>query len=81
MDAFGECRRGVSVEQHSFDQECDACADEDEGVAGMEEEIIAAQASTSRTAEWEKGKQREKQREKEVESEEEARRKRKRLRT
>ncbi|KAK2055531.1 hypothetical protein LY76DRAFT_494949, partial [Colletotrichum caudatum] len=35
-DSFGGCRRGVDVETHVFDQECDACAGEDEGVAGME---------------------------------------------
>ncbi|CAJ2510867.1 Uu.00g064920.m01.CDS01 [Anthostomella pinea] len=29
--AFGECDGGISVEEHSFDQECDTCADEDEG--------------------------------------------------
>ncbi|KAK1984467.1 hypothetical protein LZ30DRAFT_747844 [Colletotrichum cereale] len=35
-DSFGSCRRGVDTETHAFDQECDACAAEDEGVAGME---------------------------------------------
>ncbi|KAK2016494.1 hypothetical protein LZ32DRAFT_655489 [Colletotrichum eremochloae] len=35
-DSFGSCRRGVDVETHAFDQECDACAGEDEGVAGMD---------------------------------------------
>ncbi|KAJ3943685.1 uncharacterized protein N0V96_006615 [Colletotrichum fioriniae] len=35
-DKFGSCRRGVDVETHAFDQECDACAGEDEGVAGMD---------------------------------------------
>ncbi|KAF6811181.1 hypothetical protein CSOJ01_05860 [Colletotrichum sojae] len=35
-DRFGACGRGVFVETHAFDQECDACASEDEGVAGME---------------------------------------------
>ncbi|KAF6840015.1 hypothetical protein CMUS01_04064 [Colletotrichum musicola] len=35
-DRFGACGRGVFVETHAFDQECDACAGEDEGVAGME---------------------------------------------
>lgn len=32
---FGECRRGVNYEYHTFDQECPACAEElneDEGV-------------------------------------------------
>lgn len=31
-DTFGGCGRGVSVDRHSFDQECDQCAQEDEGV-------------------------------------------------
>ncbi|GJC87659.1 hypothetical protein ColLi_10497 [Colletotrichum liriopes] len=35
-DSFGSCRRGVDIETHAFDQECDACAGEDEGVAGMD---------------------------------------------
>ena len=26
---FGECRRGIQMEEHSFDQDCDACAEED----------------------------------------------------
>ncbi|KAH0444689.1 hypothetical protein CcaCcLH18_00347 [Colletotrichum camelliae] len=45
-DEFGGCRRGVDVETHAFDQECDACAGEDEGVAGMdfgEQQYQAAQ--------------------------------------
>ncbi|KAL0940566.1 uncharacterized protein CTRU02_203329 [Colletotrichum truncatum] len=36
IDEFGGCRRGVDIETHAFDQECDACAGEDEGVAGMD---------------------------------------------
>ncbi|KAJ9143361.1 hypothetical protein NKR23_g6690 [Pleurostoma richardsiae] len=35
---FGECRRGIAVEEHSFDQECDACAEDDEGFGELEEE-------------------------------------------
>jgi len=38
---FGDCRRGIETEQHPFDQECDACAEEqnvDEGVGGFEED-------------------------------------------
>lgn len=35
---FGECRNGVQVDQHTFDQECDDClAQEDEGYAEAEE--------------------------------------------
>ncbi|KAK0634288.1 hypothetical protein B0T17DRAFT_472780, partial [Bombardia bombarda] len=35
--AFGQCRRGVQTEEHSFDQECESCAvdcDQDEGYGG-----------------------------------------------
>ncbi|KAK3311900.1 hypothetical protein B0H66DRAFT_539015 [Apodospora peruviana] len=35
---FGQCKRGVQTDQHSFDQECDACAEIDEGYGDMEEE-------------------------------------------
>lgn len=38
---FGHCRRGVQVEEHAFDQECDKCTAEleaDEGYGGMEED-------------------------------------------
>jgi hypothetical protein len=31
-DIFGQCRRGVQIDRHAFDQECDRCEDEDEGV-------------------------------------------------
>ncbi|CAM1509348.1 Fc.00g030870.m01.CDS01 [Cosmosporella sp. VM-42] len=34
--AFGECSRGINLEEHSFDQECDRCADEDEGIGDLE---------------------------------------------
>jgi hypothetical protein len=40
---FGECRRGVEMDQHLHDQECDACAEEannDEGVAGLEDDMM-----------------------------------------
>lgn len=26
---FGECRNGVNMDQHSFDQECDSCMDDE----------------------------------------------------
>lgn len=32
---FGQCHRGVFVDQHPFDQECDPCAAEDEGVGDV----------------------------------------------
>ncbi|RDA82330.1 hypothetical protein CP532_3710, partial [Ophiocordyceps camponoti-leonardi (nom. inval.)] len=37
-DAFGECERGVFTERHQFDQECDRCAEEDEGLGDVENE-------------------------------------------
>jgi hypothetical protein len=40
---FGDCRRGISEEQHQFDQECEPCTAQDladEGVGGMEEEFV-----------------------------------------
>jgi hypothetical protein len=34
--AFGDCENGVTMDEHSFDDECDACADEeDEGVGDI----------------------------------------------
>ena len=41
---FGECRRGTVMDEHSFNQECEACAEEaynDEGVAGLEDDMLA----------------------------------------
>src|SRR5689334_14868136 len=38
---FGQCRRGVHIEQHAFDQECDRCTaylEADEGYGGMAED-------------------------------------------
>ncbi|KAK3386744.1 hypothetical protein B0H63DRAFT_140418 [Podospora didyma] len=38
---LGECRRGVAIEEHNFDQECDPCLakmEADEGYGGTEEE-------------------------------------------
>ncbi|TIC95972.1 hypothetical protein CH35J_008245 [Colletotrichum higginsianum] len=58
-DSFGGCRRGVDVETHPFDQECDACAGEDEGVAGMDfggqqyqqyQQALASSLSASRSS-------------------------------
>jgi len=46
---FGQCRHGIEVEQHSFDQECEKCTaamDTDEGYGGIEEyEAIHAAAA------------------------------------
>ncbi|KAK8134140.1 hypothetical protein PG984_006152 [Apiospora sp. TS-2023a] len=34
---FGYCQRGAYTDEHQFDQECDACAeDEDEGVGDVD---------------------------------------------
>lgn len=33
--SFGKCGRGIFVEPHSFDQECQRCIDEDEGVGDL----------------------------------------------
>lgn len=38
---FGECRRGIQKEEHTFDQECEECvaeAEADEGYGELEEE-------------------------------------------
>ncbi|KAH7311708.1 hypothetical protein B0I35DRAFT_70979 [Stachybotrys elegans] len=43
-DAFGSCDKGVYTEKHEFDQECDRCALEDEGVGDVDDED--AQQST-----------------------------------
>lgn len=32
---FGDCSKGIFPEQHSFDQECDRCTDEDEGLGDV----------------------------------------------
>jgi len=50
---FGDCRRGVAVEKHSFDQECNSCtalAEVDEAVAGMDEENEGKQKGPSAQA-------------------------------
>lgn len=41
---FGECKRGIQMEEHSFDQDCDACAEEymaDEGFVDGGGEVAA----------------------------------------
>ncbi|EJP66529.1 hypothetical protein NHJ13051_001947 [Beauveria bassiana] len=32
---IGDCANGVNIEQHKFDQECDRCSQEDEGLGGV----------------------------------------------
>ncbi|KAF7544467.1 hypothetical protein G7Z17_g9920 [Cylindrodendrum hubeiense] len=38
---FGECTRGILVEEHDFDQECQTCAEEDEGIGDLDEALLA----------------------------------------
>lgn len=40
--SFGQCEAGIFVEQHGFDQECDRCTEEDEGIGDIGEESVAA---------------------------------------
>lgn len=35
---FGDCSNGVFQERHEFDQECDQCTEEDEGIGDVGEE-------------------------------------------
>ncbi|KAL6852193.1 hypothetical protein J3F83DRAFT_719227 [Trichoderma novae-zelandiae] len=41
---FGDCSNGVFQEVHQFDQECDQCTEEDEGVGDVGEEAEAEQS-------------------------------------
>lgn len=36
---FGDCSRGINIDERDFDQECDRCADEDEGIGDLDDEI------------------------------------------
>ncbi|KAM5348584.1 hypothetical protein ACJ41O_008408 [Fusarium nematophilum] len=38
---FGECSRGIHVEEHNFDQECSSCAEEDEGIGDLDQDATA----------------------------------------
>ncbi|EQK97396.1 hypothetical protein G6O67_004730 [Ophiocordyceps sinensis] len=49
--AFGECERGVFAEQHGFDQECDRCAEEDEGVGDVTDQDLVPVPTAKRAAE------------------------------
>jgi hypothetical protein len=65
---FGQCRRGIQIEQHSFDQECDRCTavmESDEGYGVMEEydDFQAAEArKTTITDRAEDGRRQKRQR-------------------
>lgn len=50
-DAFGECSAGIFYEQHQFDQECDACANVDEGVGDLGNGPAATVVDWKRSAE------------------------------
>jgi hypothetical protein len=40
MGWFGGCERGILVEEHSFNQECPTCHEEDEGVGGLDDDHL-----------------------------------------
>lgn len=46
---FGECSRGILVEEHDFDQECQTCTEEDEGIGDVEEPAAEQDIFTSGT--------------------------------
>lgn len=39
--SFGDCTGGIYEDLHEFDQECDRCSEEDEGVGDVGEELDA----------------------------------------
>ncbi|KAH7173698.1 uncharacterized protein B0J16DRAFT_376307 [Fusarium flagelliforme] len=45
---FGGCQRGILVEEHSFNQECSVCHEEDEGV-GIDDNYTMLFQQTSHT--------------------------------
>lgn len=50
---FGDCSKGVYQEQHHFDQECDQCNEEDEGIGDIEE--MGAEAEPGLVAHGKRG--------------------------
>lgn len=54
--AFGDCSGGVMTEEHAFDQECDGCLEDDEGIGDLEEEDEAV-VKGGQTADVERKKQ------------------------
>lgn len=44
---FGQCDAGVYEEIHDFDQECDRCAQEDEGIGDVEDDAGGEEADQS----------------------------------
>lgn len=43
MGWFGGCQRGIVVEEHSFNQECSVCHEEDEGVGLDDSHLVTLQ--------------------------------------
>ncbi|EXV04685.1 hypothetical protein X797_002367 [Metarhizium robertsii] len=37
---FGQCDPGIYAEQHPFDQECDRCTEEDEGIGDISDDTF-----------------------------------------
>jgi hypothetical protein len=50
QDAFGSCSIGVFIENHDFDQECDRCSEEDEGIGDIDDEAQLEPATGKRSA-------------------------------
>jgi hypothetical protein len=46
MGWFGGCQRGILVEEHSFNQECSVCHEEDEGVGMDDSHLMLFQQTT-----------------------------------
>ncbi|CEI63002.1 hypothetical protein FVEN_g12638 [Fusarium venenatum] len=46
MGWFGGCQRGILVEEHSFNQECSVCREEDEGVGLDDSHLMLFQQAT-----------------------------------
>ncbi|KAF5020243.1 hypothetical protein F66182_7721 [Fusarium sp. NRRL 66182] len=46
---FGGCQRGILVEEHSFDQECAVCYEEDEGIGDLDVSHVLPFQHTSDT--------------------------------
>lgn len=57
---FGQCETGIFAEQHAFDQECDRCTEEDEGIGDVGDD--AFNAPEKRSAEGDTTSHRKKQR-------------------
>ena len=47
---FGECETGIFEERHNFDQECDRCSEEDEGVGDVGDELVVPVKATEQSS-------------------------------